>query len=92
MSTITLIVSRQGVLTLHEIPIRECLRLLESGLADLPRRIQASRSSQHLDAGYILIDYDEDLIVSNQGGFASSHLSDPARKSLLKSWDFIERY
>ncbi|MBI4448746.1 hypothetical protein HY641_01830 [Candidatus Woesearchaeota archaeon] len=92
MSTITLIVHRQGVLTIHVIPIRDCLRLLESGLADLPRWIHASKHKRHTDAGYILIDYDEHLLVSSQGGFASSHLDEGARRSLCKRWDLIERY
>lgn len=92
MSTITLIISRQGMLTVHEVPIRDCVRLFESGLANLPRRMQAWRSRRHLDAGYILVDYDDNLIVSNQGGFASSHLTDQARNALIRSWDFIERY
>ena len=92
MSQVTLIVYRNGVLTLREVPINDCIALFNNNLTSLPSVLQSARSRRQTDTGYILIDGDMRVILSSQRGFASSHLTDQARKSLQKSWDWIEKY
>ncbi len=91
MSIITIIVVKNKKITLSELPISDCLRIAKQGFVTIPPIIHKS-ASKYLDVGYILIDYDQNIILSNQQGFASSHLLSSTRMQICSRWDYIEKY
>jgi len=78
MSTITVILIEGDRLSIKDLPFREVMSGLSGSravLADLTRG-----SDPHaLDAGYVVIDIDEKLVVDCQGAFSWHHLPKKAR-------------
>jgi len=65
------------------------LGMLNNSFSELPLLLEKVRQKRILDAGYFLIDFNDQIIFSNQTGFASDHIKN---KKILREWNFIENY
>jgi len=90
MSEITLIIIKAGRIWIQDVGITDCVSFFVHDF-DIGSAAWYRRKYRILDAGYILVDCDDHIIVSNQRGFSSSHLPLHVRKRLLE-WDFKEYF
>jgi len=90
MSTIRLLIIKGNTLYSQECPWRIAIKFLNNKEQTQNRFLRLIRNKHYLDAGYILVDYDQQLFISNQSAFAIHHLNKTTRNEIIKNWRITE--
>ena len=89
MSTIRLLIIKGNTLYSQECPWRTAIKVINSNKETLHRFLRLVKSKQYLDAGYLLMDTDNHILISNHQAFTIQDLK-PSKKEQFNSWDIIE--
>jgi hypothetical protein len=84
MSEVVVIIVKDCEISSEKMHYRDAMSLLESNL----RKIK-QKDSQKLDAGYLIIDVDRQIMLDCQSGFSLEHLKPDARLNIIKNWYYL---
>jgi len=90
MSTIRLLIVKGNTLYCQECPWRTAIKFFDSNTKTQHRFLRLIRDKHYLDAGYILVDYDNNILVTNHSTFRIADLN-PRVKQELQAWMVIEQ-
>jgi len=90
MGQLHLIIIKKNKIYHTPVGFRFVISLLNRNLFYIDKLLRIIKRRYYTDRGYILIDLDKKIILSNQTAFSSCHLNNESRKRLQKEFDFHE--
>ena len=90
MSFIRILAIKGNTLYQKECHIEQALRFLNSDEERQIRQLRLISDKRWLDAGYVLLDFDQNILAQNQSGFSLNHLSRQKQSVIFSRYRIVE--
>jgi len=90
MSEVHIIIIKKRKLYHTKAGFRFLLHLLNTNFTTIDKFISIIKRKFYIGSGYLLIDFDNKVILSNQSAFSSSHIKPEIRSKIKKEFEYYE--
>jgi len=90
MSMLRLLIIKGNTLYSAELHFRQAIQFLNASTQTQERYLRLMRQKRYLDAGYVLIDCDREIMINNQSAFSLTDLSKKKRDLFMQQWRVFE--